>query len=94
MLYVKWYKLNQQFSIIPFIARIEVGFDPITYSVTEGETAMLRIVLSMPFDEEITVSLMTVDGSATGICGRVSIHMYTHIIICMHTHTHTHTHTH
>lgn len=35
--------------------------------MTEGEVAMLRIVLSMSFSEEVTVELQTGDGSATGI---------------------------
>ena len=46
--------------------RIEVGFDPIEYPVTEGEAAMLRVVLSMAYTEEITVSLQTNEGNATG----------------------------
>ena len=44
-----------------------VGFYPSEYIVTEGEAAMLRIVLSMSFSEEVTVELQTGDGSATGI---------------------------
>ena len=43
-----------------------MGFDPIEYTVTEGEVAMLRIVLSSPFAEEVKVSLQTASGSATG----------------------------
>ena len=68
-------------------------FDLTTNNVTEGEMAMLRIVLNMPFDEEITVSLMTIDGSATGswACFCAHVHIYN---IHAHTHTHTHTHTH
>ena len=46
---------------------VEVGFSPIAYTVTEGETAMLRVVLSMAFDQEVTVALQTGDVSATGI---------------------------
>ena len=48
------------------IERIEVGFDPIEYPVTEGETAVLRVVLNMNYTKEITVSLQTNEGSATG----------------------------
>lgn len=36
------------------------------YSVTESEVAMLRIVLSSPFTEEVSVSLRTASGSADG----------------------------
>ena len=46
--------------------RIEVGFDPVTYSVTEGDIAMLRVVLNMAYSDQITVSLQTSDGSAIG----------------------------
>ena len=42
-----------QVSLILFIAHIEVGFDLITNNVTERDMAMLRIVLNMPFGEEI-----------------------------------------
>jgi hypothetical protein len=48
------------------IERIEVGFNPIVYPVTEGETAMLTVVLNMAYTEDITVSLQTSPGSATG----------------------------
>ena len=43
-----------------------MGFDPMEYSVTESEVAMLRIVLSSPFTEEVSVSLRTASGSADG----------------------------
>ena len=47
-----------------------VEFSPIDYTVTEGETAMLRVVLSMAFNQEVTVALQTGDVSATGIYAR------------------------
>ena len=43
-----------------------MGFDPDSYSVTEGGIAMLRLVLSAPSQNEATVDLVTVDQSAVG----------------------------
>lgn len=58
---------NNELIILFCTERIEVGFSPVEYDVTEGETAMLRVELSMAFDEEVTVSLQTSDGSAQGM---------------------------
>ena len=46
--------------------RIEVGFDPTMYLVTDGGTATLTVVLNMAYTEDITVSLQTNPGSAGG----------------------------
>ena len=46
--------------------RIEVGFGPITHPVNEGDIAMLQVVLNMAYSDQITVSLQTNDGTATG----------------------------
>ena len=43
-----------------------MGFDPTMYSVTEGGTATLTVVLNMAYTEDITVSLQTNPGSAGG----------------------------
>ena len=64
---------------IDFPERIQVGFDPITYPVTEGDVAMLRIVLDMAYTEEITVDLQTSDGSATGTYGLLDKTIVCHI---------------
>ncbi len=42
-----------------------VTFDPTSYIVTEGGQAMLRLTLSNPSDMEITVQVVTREGSAT-----------------------------
>ena len=44
-----------------------MGFDPITYPVTEGDVAMLRVVLDMAYTEDITVDIQTADATATGM---------------------------
>lgn len=36
------------------------------YNVSEGEMAMLRVILNTTIDQTITVSLLTQDGSAIG----------------------------
>ena len=48
------------------IVRIGVSFDPVVYNVSEGEMAMLRVILNTTTDQTITVFLLTQDGSAIG----------------------------
>ena len=43
-----------------------VNFDPTSYSVNEGGQASLRLVLSTPSTSEITVQVVTSDGTAVG----------------------------
>ena len=43
-----------------------VNFDPTSYSVDEGGQASLRLVLSTPSTSEITVQVVTSDGTAVG----------------------------
>ena len=43
-----------------------VGFDPIIYPVTEGGTAVLRVVLNIAYMDQIMVSLQSNEGSAIG----------------------------
>ena len=44
-----------------------VRFEPIAYNVNEGEQAVLRVVLSLIADRDVTVDLTTSDRSAAGI---------------------------
>ena len=61
------YILNIVCDYICFVVDlVTVGFDPDSYSVTEGGVAMLRLVLSAPSQNEATVDLVTVDQSAVG----------------------------
>ena len=48
------------------IVHIGVGFDPVVYNISEGEMAMLRVILNTTIDQTITVFLQTQDGSAIG----------------------------
>ena len=48
------------------LERIEVGFDPTVYHVTEGGIAILRVVLNIAYMDQIVVSLQSNEGSATG----------------------------
>ena len=48
------------------IVHVGVGFDPVVYNVSEGEMAMLRVILNTTIDQTITVFLLTQDGSAIG----------------------------
>ena len=43
-----------------------VQFDPVVYSVTEGERASIRAVLNFAADRDVTVEFTTVSGSAGG----------------------------
>ncbi len=43
-----------------------VQFDPITYSVTEGETITFILVLSEPLSETVTVDVATIENTAFG----------------------------
>ncbi len=49
-----------------YIVRVGVGFEPVVYNVSEGEMAMLRVILNTTADQTVTVFLLTQDGSATG----------------------------
>lgn len=44
-----------------------VQFDPVSYTVEEGDPASLRVVLSFAADRPVTVDVATSDGSATGM---------------------------
>ena len=56
---------------------MEIGFSEVTYNVIEGanETATVA-VMNGPPDRDITVSLSTVDGTATGRRKTVSSEIY------------------
>ena len=41
-------------------------FNPATYSVTEGEEVSIITSLNIVADRDVTVGLMTIDGTATG----------------------------
>jgi len=43
-----------------------VSFDPDSYTVNEGGSAMVRVTLSSPSEEEVTVQVSTTGGTATG----------------------------
>ena len=51
---------------LSIIVHVGVGFDPVVYNVSEGEMAMLRVILNTTIDQTITVFLQTQDGSAIG----------------------------
>lgn len=42
-------------------------FEPTFYEVLEGVQVFLRIILTVPLDSDVTVTLNTMDGLATGI---------------------------
>ena len=42
-----------------------VQFEPVAYSVTEGEQGALRVVLNFATSEAVTVDITTEDDSAT-----------------------------
>ena len=48
------------------LAVVTVQFAPDSYTVTEGGTAELTITLSGPSSSPVTVTLTTMDDSATG----------------------------
>ena len=50
-----------------------VEFDPLTYSVEEGMTANLRIVLVGQSAVDVGVDFSTADDSATGETGRDNV---------------------
>ncbi len=60
-----WFHGDNNFFFLA--AELNVGFNPNSYVVREGEMAMLTIVLNRAFDMTITVDLVTNPGSATGI---------------------------
>lgn len=49
---------------------VSVGFDPTSYSVTEGvnDTATLIVVMSGMADISVTVNVTTVSSTAQGLC--------------------------
>lgn len=53
--------------IFSLLAPIEVLFDPSSYSVTEGDVAVVLIVLSSPLRSNATVLFTTADGTADGM---------------------------
>ena len=48
-----------------FLLASSLSFDPDSYTVLEGGSAMLTVVLSTPLDEEVTVQVSTTGGTAT-----------------------------
>ncbi len=68
--------LNQSFSecfciehvhytLLLICAAAVVTFDPTSYTVTEGGQVTLELTLSNPSDMEVTVNVVTREGSAT-----------------------------
>ena len=49
------------------IVGVTVMFDPVEYSVVEGQSVRMRIVLSMAMDHDITVQLNFQDITTSGI---------------------------
>lgn len=59
--------MHQFFHDIFFILPVlTVQFDPVTYTVTEGGQASLRVVLNFAADGAVTVDIATNDDSAIG----------------------------
>ena len=52
---------------------VSINFDPTSYSVTEGDTATLMLVLSSPSDSPVTVQVLTNPGSALGMMDTVVV---------------------
>ena len=50
----------------PLCADVTVTFSPQNYTVTEGDTAPLMIILDKPAAKGITVTVTTMDITATG----------------------------
>lgn len=48
-------------------------FEPTFYEVLEGVQVLLRIILTVPLDSDVTVTLNTMDGLATGIVVIIAI---------------------
>lgn len=48
-------------------------FEPTFYEVLEGVQVLLRIILTVPLDSDVTVTLNTMDGLATGIIVIIAI---------------------
>ena len=53
-----------------FPPAVQVQFNPTSYAVPEGETAMLRVELNGASEIDIVVRFTTQDGSAQGIAKR------------------------
>lgn len=51
---------------LSYSVAISVQFDPATYSVNEGGSVEITIVLSSASESEVTVVFTTRDGSAVG----------------------------
>lgn len=45
---------------------VGIGFNPLVYNVSEGDTVMLRVVLNTTTDRIITVDISTQAGTAEG----------------------------
>ena len=57
---------------------VEIGFSEVTYNVSEGASVTVTVdVMNGPPDRDVTVSLSTVDGTATGkkntVQGRICV---------------------
>ena len=57
---------QQPVSTNPTTLGVDVGFNPETYSVTEGNTRELQVVVSGSYDIPVEVLLSTTGISATG----------------------------
>ena len=58
--------LSQRSFFFAFCLVLMVQFDPVTYSVTQGEQAFIIAVLNFAADRDVTVDFATSDGSAEG----------------------------
>ena len=48
---------------------VTIGFDPATYSITEGAGSVdVTVAVQGPLGRDVVVTLSTVDGTATGGC--------------------------
>ena len=58
--------IDEAMKCYSFLTVVKFNFNSIVYNVTEGMSAMLQLVLSTTSIEDVTVSLVTVDGSTSG----------------------------
>ena len=69
-------------TIILFISVVEVGFDPVSYTVKEGESTDLIILRRGDAEGDVEVTLSTVDNTATGnLCWILNYFCYI-VFIC------------